>query len=392
MSARWEGLLEQLVQERWSTLLARATLLAATPSDAEDLVQDALVATFSSRARFTTLAQAESYVRRAIATRSIDRARTRGQRATGHRPGRRCTRSTPVETTLPGLERGRPCRARAAHPAAARVRRAAAPRGPLGRADRRAARAQPGRRQAVHVRRRRPRCSAGSAPPRTPGPTTTSVRPSSWSTVARRRGTGHERPRTAAGRHRDRRGTRPGRGRPRAPGAAGRDRAAGAAAPGRPALRHSRWPASRWSVCSVPRRGSARTPRTRPAPAATTTPDREPHADDVAHARSGRSRSARRSTSAPRCPWPTASIESSTAGWMLVTDSQTRSGVDPYDRHAGRLPHAGSMLVSPAGERHPVLEVVSDRIMVGAFWWTAGQPMVLAPRAWTAPAAEPAGR
>ena len=103
MSARWEGILEQLVQERWSTLLARATLLAATPSEAEDLVQDALVATFSSRARFTSLAQAETYVRRAIATRSIDRARRAAseRRATDRvavRPQR------PVETTLPGLE------------------------------------------------------------------------------------------------------------------------------------------------------------------------------------------------------------------------------------------------------------------------------------------------
>ncbi|WP_456789330.1 sigma-70 family RNA polymerase sigma factor [Cellulomonas sp. P5_C5] len=103
MSARWEGLLEQLVQERWSTLLARATLLAATPSDAEDLVQDALVATFSSRARFTSLAQAETYVRRAIATRSIDRARSAASErsATDRVAGRP---GLPVETTLPGLE------------------------------------------------------------------------------------------------------------------------------------------------------------------------------------------------------------------------------------------------------------------------------------------------
>ncbi|MEZ0448840.1 sigma-70 family RNA polymerase sigma factor [Cellulomonas sp. ICMP 17802] len=103
MSARWEGLLAQLVEERWPALLSRATLLAATPSEAEDLVQDALVATFSSRARFTTLAQAETYVRRAIATRSIDRARTA---ASERRAADRMATQpeAPVETVLPGLE------------------------------------------------------------------------------------------------------------------------------------------------------------------------------------------------------------------------------------------------------------------------------------------------
>ncbi len=76
MGRRWERLLEEVARERYPRLLARAALLVATRADAEDLVQDALVATFSGRARFTTAAEAEQYVRRAIVTRSIDRART----------------------------------------------------------------------------------------------------------------------------------------------------------------------------------------------------------------------------------------------------------------------------------------------------------------------------
>lgn len=76
MARRWEPVLEEVARERWSRLLARAALLVPTRADAEDLVQDALVATFSSRARLTTVAEAEQYVRRAIVTRSVDRARS----------------------------------------------------------------------------------------------------------------------------------------------------------------------------------------------------------------------------------------------------------------------------------------------------------------------------
>lgn len=73
----WEPLLEVLVRERYPRLLARAALVAATPAEAEDLVQDALVATFGGRARFRSVEQAEQYVRRAIVSRSIDRGRSR---------------------------------------------------------------------------------------------------------------------------------------------------------------------------------------------------------------------------------------------------------------------------------------------------------------------------
>lgn len=75
--SRWEPLLEQVVHERYGRLVAYATLLAGSPAEGEDLVQDALVSTFSSRARLRSLPEAEAYVRRAIASRSIDRGRRR---------------------------------------------------------------------------------------------------------------------------------------------------------------------------------------------------------------------------------------------------------------------------------------------------------------------------
>ena len=75
--SRWQPLLEQVAHERYPRLVAYASLLAGSRAEAEDLVQDALVATFSSRARFTTLPEAEAYVRRSVASRAIDRGRRR---------------------------------------------------------------------------------------------------------------------------------------------------------------------------------------------------------------------------------------------------------------------------------------------------------------------------
>lgn len=75
--AAWQPTLEALVHERYPRLLARACLVTRSLADAEDLVQEALVATFSARARFTSLAEAEQYVRRALVTRSVDAERRR---------------------------------------------------------------------------------------------------------------------------------------------------------------------------------------------------------------------------------------------------------------------------------------------------------------------------
>ena len=79
MARRWEPMLEQLVDERYPRLVARAMLLVPSRHDAEDLVQDALVSTFGGRARFRSIGEAEQYVRLAITSRFVDRTR-RGAR------------------------------------------------------------------------------------------------------------------------------------------------------------------------------------------------------------------------------------------------------------------------------------------------------------------------
>ena len=70
----WEPIFDELDALRRGRLLAFATMLAG-PSQADDLVQDAVIATFSRRRGFADVAQAESYVRRAIATKYIDLVR-----------------------------------------------------------------------------------------------------------------------------------------------------------------------------------------------------------------------------------------------------------------------------------------------------------------------------
>jgi len=70
----WEQIFDELAAQRSGRLLAFATMLAG-PSQADDLVQDAVIATFSRRRGFTSVGQAEQYVRRAIATRYIDSVR-----------------------------------------------------------------------------------------------------------------------------------------------------------------------------------------------------------------------------------------------------------------------------------------------------------------------------
>ena len=50
-------------------------------ADAQDLVQESLIAAFSGRARFGSVEQAEAYVRRAIASRAIDAGRRRTREA-----------------------------------------------------------------------------------------------------------------------------------------------------------------------------------------------------------------------------------------------------------------------------------------------------------------------
>lgn len=77
--AGWQVALERVVRERYPRLVAYASVLAHDRAQAEDLVQEALVATYSGRARFDDDAQAEAYVRRAIASRWVDGQRRRGR-------------------------------------------------------------------------------------------------------------------------------------------------------------------------------------------------------------------------------------------------------------------------------------------------------------------------
>ena len=82
MTRRSDDVLDELVRDRYPALLARARMLVRDPVAAQDLVQDALVATFAGRARFTSVPAAEQYVRRALATRSLDGLRRRGRERT----------------------------------------------------------------------------------------------------------------------------------------------------------------------------------------------------------------------------------------------------------------------------------------------------------------------
>ena len=85
MPRAWEALLERVVRERYPRLVAHATLVAGSRADAQDLVQEALISAFSGRARFTSVQQAEAYVRRAIVSRAVDESRrsARETRAVG---------------------------------------------------------------------------------------------------------------------------------------------------------------------------------------------------------------------------------------------------------------------------------------------------------------------
>jgi RNA polymerase sigma-70 factor (ECF subfamily) len=76
----WQPLVEDLIAERGVRLLAYAAMLTARDADPEDLFQDALVKCFSRRRAITTVGEADSYVRRAMQTIAIDRARARGVR------------------------------------------------------------------------------------------------------------------------------------------------------------------------------------------------------------------------------------------------------------------------------------------------------------------------
>lgn len=78
------AMLDELCRERYGHLMALATMLAG-PDDAEDLLHEALIASFGSSRRFASLNAADAYVRRAISTRFIDSARKHNRRRRGER-------------------------------------------------------------------------------------------------------------------------------------------------------------------------------------------------------------------------------------------------------------------------------------------------------------------
>lgn len=73
--APWQDTMEQLVRDRERALLSYAYLVCGDPVQAQDLVQEALVRTFSQERRGLTAAKAEGYVRRAITSSFVDQYR-----------------------------------------------------------------------------------------------------------------------------------------------------------------------------------------------------------------------------------------------------------------------------------------------------------------------------
>lgn len=75
----WQDTMERLVRDRERALLSYAYLVCGDPVRSQDLVQDALVRTFSRERAGLTVLKAEGYVRRAITSVFIDEYR-RSQR------------------------------------------------------------------------------------------------------------------------------------------------------------------------------------------------------------------------------------------------------------------------------------------------------------------------
>jgi RNA polymerase sigma factor (sigma-70 family) len=70
--AEWERAFDVIARERGGALVRYAYLLCGDWTQAEDLVQDALVKAFTRGRSGASIANTEGYVRRAIATTSID--------------------------------------------------------------------------------------------------------------------------------------------------------------------------------------------------------------------------------------------------------------------------------------------------------------------------------
>jgi RNA polymerase sigma factor (sigma-70 family) len=75
----WKAQMNALVESRYDDLVAHARMVSRSSSDAEDLVLEALVATFGRPRNFDSIVLAETHVRRAIVTKSVDAGRRRGR-------------------------------------------------------------------------------------------------------------------------------------------------------------------------------------------------------------------------------------------------------------------------------------------------------------------------
>lgn len=71
----WETVVTELVAQRGAALERYAFLLCGNADDAADLVQDALVKTFSRLRNGFTVSSAEAYVRKAVLNTYVDRGR-----------------------------------------------------------------------------------------------------------------------------------------------------------------------------------------------------------------------------------------------------------------------------------------------------------------------------
>ena len=78
--AHWEPILDEVMKERSARLLAYAALVTGDDAEAHDVLQDALVRTFSKRRSFAHVNAAEAYVRQAIPSVYLDGLRKRRSR------------------------------------------------------------------------------------------------------------------------------------------------------------------------------------------------------------------------------------------------------------------------------------------------------------------------
>lgn len=75
--SQWVQVMETVVRERRPALVGYAYLMIGSRSEAEDVVQEAIVKTFSRGKAQTSIREAEAYIKRAIANESINRSRKR---------------------------------------------------------------------------------------------------------------------------------------------------------------------------------------------------------------------------------------------------------------------------------------------------------------------------